>query len=474
MPEVRRYWSALSLQPTSVSISVNQWSECGINSISRPLTIRSRGRVMSEYQWGDKVWLDLKTKAIITAIDEDDKNRPYSVATEEDFDEWVAANRLMPREDDKPKTWRLPEVGDTVRPANLGRWAPPNHGKEFVIESVVWDSYRPIRLEGLRHQCTPNEIELARLHDDHIADADKPTEPATPEPEPAVKCRFKVDDPVIYKAATDEHGKVVAVSEDDQTVKVRYNDGTYTVAADDKYLIPKPKMLEPKFKVGDPVWIQSEHGVKFKGTYKACDPKDQFCHSVAIHTVDGLEGVPRWYAGHRISPRNDDQPATPEAPGPKFKACDPVWCCGLPGRIEDVKYEPGGWWTYGLMSGVTALSEQRWTEQFITTRDVSHETATPDPTDADVSALPNRMVTTLTCDSTPQADAVNHPPHYNSHPSGVECITITEHMNFNVGNAIKYLWRADMKDCPIQNLEKAHWYIAREIERRKKMAQPSA
>lgn len=33
------------------------------------------------------------------------------------------------------------------------------------------------------------------------------------------------------------------------------------------------------------------------------------------------------------------------------------------------------------------------------------------------------------------SDPVNHPPHYTAHPSGVECITITKHMNFNVGNA---------------------------------------
>lgn len=40
---------------------------------------------------------------------------------------------------------------------------------------------------------------------------------------------------------------------------------------------------------------------------------------------------------------------------------------------------------------------------------------------------------------------VNHPPHYTSDPSGVECITITRHRNFNIGNAIKYLWRAGLK-----------------------------
>lgn len=64
-------------------------------------------------------------------------------------------------------------------------------------------------------------------------------------------------------------------------------------------------------------------------------------------------------------------------------------------------------------------------------------------------------------------DMVNHPPHYTSHPSGVECITITEHMNFNIGNAVKYLWRADEKGDASQNLEKARWYIDREIQRRK-------
>jgi len=43
------------------------------------------------------------------------------------------------------------------------------------------------------------------------------------------------------------------------------------------------------------------------------------------------------------------------------------------------------------------------------------------------------------------SDLVNHPPHYKSHPSGVECIQITEHMNFNLGNAVKYIWRSDFK-----------------------------
>ena len=62
-------------------------------------------------------------------------------------------------------------------------------------------------------------------------------------------------------------------------------------------------------------------------------------------------------------------------------------------------------------------------------------------------------------------DPVNHPKHYTTHPSGVECIEVTEHMNFCVGNAIKYLWRAGLKGEQIEDLRKARWYIDREIAR---------
>ena len=62
---------------------------------------------------------------------------------------------------------------------------------------------------------------------------------------------------------------------------------------------------------------------------------------------------------------------------------------------------------------------------------------------------------------------VNHPPHYTSHPSKIECIQITEHMNFCCGNAVKYIWRADLKHDAIEDLEKAIWYLQREVKRRK-------
>tara|TARA_R110002153_G_scaffold12460_2_gene46438 strand:- start:4555 stop:4785 length:231 start_codon:yes stop_codon:yes gene_type:complete len=70
-------------------------------------------------------------------------------------------------------------------------------------------------------------------------------------------------------------------------------------------------------------------------------------------------------------------------------------------------------------------------------------------------------------------DEVNHPQHYTSHPSGVECIQITQHMGFNLGNAMKYIWRADEKGKAIQDLEKAKWYIENEIALRKKKLEDS-
>lgn len=63
---------------------------------------------------------------------------------------------------------------------------------------------------------------------------------------------------------------------------------------------------------------------------------------------------------------------------------------------------------------------------------------------------------------------VDHPLHYNSQGSGIECIDVVEWMGFSLGNAIKYIWRADHKGNAIEDLEKARWYLDREIERRKK------
>ena len=63
-------------------------------------------------------------------------------------------------------------------------------------------------------------------------------------------------------------------------------------------------------------------------------------------------------------------------------------------------------------------------------------------------------------------DNIEHPKHYTSHPSGIECIAVTRHMGFNLGNAVKYIWRADLKNDAIEDLEKAVWYLMDEIEKR--------
>lgn len=64
-----------------------------------------------------------------------------------------------------------------------------------------------------------------------------------------------------------------------------------------------------------------------------------------------------------------------------------------------------------------------------------------------------------------ERDLVNHPPHYTSHPSGIEAIQVTRHMNFNLGNAMKYIWRAGQKGDAIEDLRKAVFYLNDEIER---------
>jgi hypothetical protein len=75
-------------------------------------------------------------------------------------------------------------------------------------------------------------------------------------------------------------------------------------------------------------------------------------------------------------------------------------------------------------------------------------------------------------------DMVNHPTHYTSSPAkcskcghGIECIDVVQHMGFSIGNAVKYLWRAGLKNDAIEDLKKAVWYINAEIAKREKSEQ---
>lgn len=87
--------------------------------------------------------------------------------------------------------------------------------------------------------------------------------------------------------------------------------------------------------------------------------------------------------------------------------------------------------------------------------------------------MPPRTISDDEVEEQPQ-DNVNHPKHYNSHPSGIECIDIARHHDFNIGNAIKYLWRAGLKggeEKLVEDLEKAIFYINDEINLIKKKQQ---
>lgn len=62
-------------------------------------------------------------------------------------------------------------------------------------------------------------------------------------------------------------------------------------------------------------------------------------------------------------------------------------------------------------------------------------------------------------------DKVRSPKHYTSHKSGIECLNIVRHMGFNLGNVIKYVWRADLKGDKLNDLKKAQFYLEDEIKR---------
>lgn len=87
---------------------------------------------------------------------------------------------------------------------------------------------------------------------------------------------------------------------------------------------------------------------------------------------------------------------------------------------------------------------------------------------AEAGQIREGMTMKSACDALHAHDPVNHPKHYTGHPSGIECIQITEHMGFCLGNAVKYIWRADLKNDAIEDLKKAAWYLDREIKRREK------
>lgn len=64
-------------------------------------------------------------------------------------------------------------------------------------------------------------------------------------------------------------------------------------------------------------------------------------------------------------------------------------------------------------------------------------------------------------------ERVDHPRHYNQHPSGIETIDLIEHLPCNLANAVKYIWRCGLKatETPLRDLKSARWYTERESRR---------
>lgn len=102
----------------------------------------------------------------------------------------------------------------------------------------------------------------------------------------------------------------------------------------------------------------------------------------------------------------------------------------------------------------------------------------PQPEEADPSSYldPELSAVRSTTGHEIDPDGVNHPRHYNLHPAGIECIDVIEAMSFNIGSAIKYLWRAGLKptEAVEKDLDKAIWYVQRERERAARAASAPA
>lgn len=65
---------------------------------------------------------------------------------------------------------------------------------------------------------------------------------------------------------------------------------------------------------------------------------------------------------------------------------------------------------------------------------------------------------------TTKKEQINHPSHYNSHPSKIECIEMIRRFDFNLGSSFKYLYRRDEKENLIQDIKKALWYVQDELK----------
>lgn len=212
-------------------------------------------------------------------------------------------------------------------------------------------------------------------------------------------------------------------------------------------------MSECQYEWGDKVWLTHDDGERLPGIILGYDKRACFPLHVSVkYTNETISENSDWHLCSMVSPRDDDKTKT--------------W--RLPRKGDVVRVNDSERSAFRKEAAITAVSGTSyacfWLEGCIgsyTVNEVELVRLHDDPEPAtDHIADASKMIE-------PAHDPVNHPRHYTSHPSGVECIAITEHENFCIGNAIKYLWRAGEKGHKIEDLEKAAWYVNREIQRLK-------
>ena len=130
----------------------------------------------------------------------------------------------------------------------------------------------------------------------------------------------------------------------------------------------------------------------------------------------------------------------------------------IAGERSDEQYAP---WYWIAKTGRMLGRESHQTEPHLLPIEVEQ----PEPAPSKSQQIRDEAAEALANWGEKRVDPVNHPPHYTQHPSGIECIQVTEHMNFCRGNAVKYIWRAGEKGDAVEDLRKAVWYLTREIER---------
>jgi hypothetical protein len=370
----------------------------------------------------------------------------------------------------------LPEKGDTIRVTDK---FCQSHGRELLITNVLWNTAYPIHAGGGVYDLSA--IELVRLHDDPT-----PEEPAPVKPKTIARGyegdlngkHVTVHNPGTFYDGFE--GTVIQHTFDDGKCRVLFDDEEPTPldmlhVFDANELVVSPKLskaksepapadhvadagkkVEPKFHPLSGGWIP-EIGLRVVCTGPDEDIKGWHGEIFAFtdSRIDVL--MDRDGCEYTIDQENlclesewgeDDVAGAgkviKEAEKEPFKVGQRVKYTGNARGYKDRS---------GEVKGESPGSVQVLFDDSSFAIGVDPDYLIPEP-----PLEPQSLA----------SDSVNHPRHYNTHPSGIECIEIARHYGFNIGNVIKYVWRCEEKGAPIEDLKKAAWYLNDEIQRREK------